>query len=170
MKTFCCISWAQRFFGFQPLSGNQLLQWLLFWHLCRSRETPTLDLFFLINDMTFDAFKNTLERQHVIIGDPKIISFDRCQEVEFRSFGQFLFDLAGGKSLIGNDDPFRISLSRINAEYELASMLLPGKTSAHTRFHRVRYISIQYGYFTAASGSGLVRICRKIIHDTGILF
>ena len=38
------------------------------------------------------------------------------------------------------------------------------------RFHLFDIISIQYGYFTAASGSGLVRICRKIIHDTGILF
>ena len=106
MKTFCCISRAQIFFVFS------LCQVISFFNGCFSgisvgvEKTPTLDLFFLINDMAFDALKNTLERQHVIIGDPEIISFDRCQEVEFRSFGQFPFDLAGWESLIGNDDSF----------------------------------------------------------------
>ena len=120
--------------------------------------------------MTFDAFKNTLERQHVIIGDPKIISFDRCQEMEFRSFGQFLFDLAGWKSLIGNDDSFSDVI--ITDKYRIRTRIdaVTWKDFGTHRFHLFYVISIQYGYFTATSGPGLVRIRRKIIHDTGILF
>ena len=54
--------------------------------------------------MVVNAGEHALEREHVIVGDPDIVSFYRRQEVQVKPFLQLLFDLAERESFAGDDD------------------------------------------------------------------
>ena len=107
--------------------------------------TPALDLFLLEANMGIDAGEHALKGQHVIFRYAAVIAPDRCEEMQFRAFPEFLFNLAGREAFIRDYDAFPDIVVTDESRVRACVDAVAGEHFRIDRFHEFDVIGIQDG-------------------------
>ena len=120
--------------------------------------------------MITDPIEDAIKGEHVIVADPGIIPFDRCEEVKIRTIAQLLNDPDGREPFVRDNDAAPDIIIQDKRTIGDRIDAVAGKYLRADRFHGFDVVGIDNGNVPAALDSGFVRESRKILDGTGVLF
>ena len=99
----------------------------------------------LIQYVIINAGKYAIKGQHPVVGNPDIVPFYRCQEVQVGTLFQLLFDLTGRKTPVRNDNPPADVVVTDESGIGTGIDAVAGEHFRTDRLHRLNVIGIQHG-------------------------